>query len=159
MEEQRFMEGARVVKYGDIGDTFHVILEGEAKVLAPDGRVVNRLRLGGVFRGVAPLLRGDLAPRRWAPHGDGRGRDPDADAGALAPGVPRADRARARRIGCDAEARGFAAPAARSPARPPSRIGGTPSTSCERSSPVARYRYVSRRSSGRLCHTSMHASA
>ena len=57
MEEQRFMEGARVVKFGDVGDTFYVILEGEAKVLAPDGRAVNRLRPGEFF-GEISLLDG-----------------------------------------------------------------------------------------------------
>jgi CRP-like cAMP-binding protein len=57
MEEQRFMEGGSVVKYGDVGDTFFVILEGEAKVMAPSGRVVNRLRPGEFF-GEISLLDG-----------------------------------------------------------------------------------------------------
>ena len=57
MEEHRFMEGASVVKYGDIGDTFYVILEGEAKVTAPTGRVVNHLRPGEFF-GEISLLDG-----------------------------------------------------------------------------------------------------
>ena len=57
MEEQRFMEGASIVKHGDIGDTFYVILEGEAKVLAPNGRIVNHLRPGEFF-GEISLLDG-----------------------------------------------------------------------------------------------------
>jgi CRP-like cAMP-binding protein len=56
-EEQRFMEGARVVREGDIGDTFYVILEGEAKVVTSSGRVVNRLRPGDFF-GEISLLDG-----------------------------------------------------------------------------------------------------
>lgn len=56
-EQQRFMEGSRVVREGDIGDTFYVILEGEAKVTSPSGRVVNRLRPGDFF-GEISLLDG-----------------------------------------------------------------------------------------------------
>jgi CRP-like cAMP-binding protein len=56
-EEQRYMEGSRVVREGDIGDTFYVILEGEAKVTARSGRVVNRLRPGDFF-GEISLLDG-----------------------------------------------------------------------------------------------------
>ncbi|MGZ5291194.1 MAG: cyclic nucleotide-binding domain-containing protein [Actinomycetota bacterium] len=55
--EQRYMEGARVVRAGDIGDTFYVILEGQAKVVSPAGRVVNRLRPGDFF-GEISLLDG-----------------------------------------------------------------------------------------------------
>lgn len=57
MEEQRFMEGASVVRYGDIGDTFYVIVEGEAKVLGRNGRTVNHLRPGEFF-GEISLLDG-----------------------------------------------------------------------------------------------------
>ena len=57
MAEQRFMEGASVVKHGDVGDTFYVIVEGEAKVVAPGGRVVHRLRPGEFF-GEISLLDG-----------------------------------------------------------------------------------------------------
>lgn len=57
IEEQRYMEGARVVREGDIGDTFYVILEGEAKVLSRSGRTVNRLRPGDFF-GEISLLDG-----------------------------------------------------------------------------------------------------
>jgi CRP-like cAMP-binding protein len=56
-EEQRFMEGSRVVREGDIGDTFYVILEGQANVLSASGRVVNRLRPGDFF-GEISLLDG-----------------------------------------------------------------------------------------------------
>jgi len=56
-EQQRFMEGSRVVREGDIGDTFYVILEGEAKVTGRSGRVVNRLRPGDFF-GEISLLDG-----------------------------------------------------------------------------------------------------
>jgi CRP/FNR family transcriptional regulator, cyclic AMP receptor protein len=56
-EEVRFMEGATVVRQGDAGDTFFVILQGEAKVAGPSGRVVNRLRPGEFF-GEISLLDG-----------------------------------------------------------------------------------------------------
>lgn len=56
-EHVRFMEGATVVRQGDAGDTFFVILEGEAKVAGPSGRVVNRLRPGEFF-GEISLLDG-----------------------------------------------------------------------------------------------------
>jgi CRP-like cAMP-binding protein len=57
MGEERYMEGARIVRDGDIGDTFYVILEGEAKVVSPTGRTVNRLRPGDYF-GEISLLDG-----------------------------------------------------------------------------------------------------
>ena len=56
-EEQRYMEGSRVVRDGDIGDTFYVVLQGEAKVTSPSGRVVNRVRPGDFF-GEISLLDG-----------------------------------------------------------------------------------------------------
>jgi CRP-like cAMP-binding protein len=56
-EEQRFMEGSRIVREGDIGDTFYVILEGQANVVNASGRVVNRLRPGDFF-GEISLLDG-----------------------------------------------------------------------------------------------------
>jgi CRP-like cAMP-binding protein len=56
-EEQRYMEGARVVREGDVGDTFYVILEGQANVVSGSGRVVNRLRPGDFF-GEISLLDG-----------------------------------------------------------------------------------------------------
>lgn len=51
------MEGARVVREGDVGDTFYVIHEGQAKVVNASGRVVNRLRPGDFF-GEISLLDG-----------------------------------------------------------------------------------------------------
>ena len=57
MGEERLMEGAIVVREGDEGDTFYVILAGEAKVLARKGRVVNHLRPGDFF-GEISLLDG-----------------------------------------------------------------------------------------------------
>lgn len=56
-EESRFMEGAKVVRQGDSGDAFFVILEGEAKVLGPSGRVLSRL-LPGEYFGEISLLDG-----------------------------------------------------------------------------------------------------
>jgi CRP-like cAMP-binding protein len=56
-EHQRYMEGARVVRHDDVGDTFYVILEGEAKVVGSSGRTVNRLRPGEFF-GEISLLDG-----------------------------------------------------------------------------------------------------
>jgi len=55
--EERLMEGATIVREGDIGDTFYVILEGEAKVTSASGRVVNRMRPGDFF-GEISLLDG-----------------------------------------------------------------------------------------------------
>ena len=56
-EPERIMDGATIVREGDIGDTFYVILEGEAKVVASSGRVVNRLYPGDFF-GEISLLDG-----------------------------------------------------------------------------------------------------
>ncbi|HSJ51882.1 MAG TPA: cyclic nucleotide-binding domain-containing protein [Actinomycetota bacterium] len=56
-EEQRYMEGSSVVREGDVGDTFYVILEGEAKVVSGGRRVVNRLQPGDFF-GEISLLDG-----------------------------------------------------------------------------------------------------
>ena len=56
-EEERMMEGATIVREGDIGDTFYVILEGEAKVSSKSGRIVNRMRPGDFF-GEISLLDG-----------------------------------------------------------------------------------------------------
>jgi CRP-like cAMP-binding protein len=52
----RFMTGARLVKQGDIGDSFYVVLTGQAKVLV-SGRTVNRLLPGEHF-GEISLLDG-----------------------------------------------------------------------------------------------------
>lgn len=51
------MEGASIVREGDKGDTFFVILEGEAKVVNRAGRVVNRVYPGDFF-GEISLLDG-----------------------------------------------------------------------------------------------------
>ena len=56
-EEQRFMSGATVVKEGEVGDTFYLILEGEAKVVHRSGRTANRLYPGDFF-GEISLLDG-----------------------------------------------------------------------------------------------------
>ena len=56
-EEQRYMDGATVVRAGDIGDTFYTILQGQAKVVSPKGRVLNRLFPGDFF-GEISLLDG-----------------------------------------------------------------------------------------------------
>jgi CRP-like cAMP-binding protein len=57
MQEVRYMEGASVVKEGQEGDSFYVILQGEAKVVGPEGTAVNRL-LPGDFFGEISLLDG-----------------------------------------------------------------------------------------------------
>ena len=56
-EEQRYMDGATIVRADDIGDTFYTILEGQAKVVSPKGRVLNRLYPGDFF-GEISLLDG-----------------------------------------------------------------------------------------------------
>jgi len=56
-EEQRYMDGATIVRVGDIGDTFYTILGGQAKVVSPKGRVLNRLFPGDFF-GEISLLDG-----------------------------------------------------------------------------------------------------
>jgi CRP-like cAMP-binding protein len=57
MKEVRYMEGAPVVKEGQEGDSFYVIVQGEAKVVGPEGTAVNRL-LPGDFFGEISLLDG-----------------------------------------------------------------------------------------------------
>ncbi len=51
------MEGASIVREGEPGDAAFVILEGEAKVVRPGGRVIHRL-LPGDFFGEISLLDG-----------------------------------------------------------------------------------------------------
>jgi CRP-like cAMP-binding protein len=55
-EEQRFEEGASLAEEGKPGDTFYVLLEGEAKVLRR-GRRIARL-LPGDFFGEIALIDG-----------------------------------------------------------------------------------------------------
>ena len=57
MDEQRFMEGATIVRQGEPGDTFYVIIEGEAKVTDAKGRVLSRL-IPGDFFGEISLMDG-----------------------------------------------------------------------------------------------------
>ncbi len=57
MEEVRYMGGASIVKEGDEGDAFYVIMQGQARVENAKGRVVNRL-LPGDFFGEISLLDG-----------------------------------------------------------------------------------------------------
>ena len=57
MDEQRFMEGASIVRQGEPGDTFYVIVEGEAKVKDPKGRTLSRL-IPGDFFGEISLMDG-----------------------------------------------------------------------------------------------------
>lgn len=58
-DEMRFMGGHSVVRAGDPGDTLFVILEGQAKVVGRNGRVVTRL-LPGDFFGEVSLLDGGV---------------------------------------------------------------------------------------------------
>lgn len=55
-EVARFMAGATLVKQGDIGDSFYVVLTGQAKVVA-NGRTINRMVPGDHF-GEISLLDG-----------------------------------------------------------------------------------------------------
>lgn len=54
----RFMPGATIVKQGAIGDSFYVVLIGEAKVVV-GGRTVNRLRPGDHFGEISLLDGGE----------------------------------------------------------------------------------------------------
>jgi CRP-like cAMP-binding protein len=57
MDEQRFMEGATIVRQGEPGDTFYVIIQGEAKVKDANGRTLSRL-IPGDFFGEISLMDG-----------------------------------------------------------------------------------------------------
>jgi CRP-like cAMP-binding protein len=57
VDEQRFMAGATIVRQGEPGDTFYVIVEGEAKVKDPNGRTLSRL-IPGDFFGEISLMDG-----------------------------------------------------------------------------------------------------
>jgi CRP/FNR family transcriptional regulator, cyclic AMP receptor protein len=52
----RFMEGATIVKQGVVGDSFYVVLQGQAKV-SVNGRVINHVLPGDHF-GEISLLDG-----------------------------------------------------------------------------------------------------
>lgn len=56
-KEARFMQGAKVVTQGEEGESFYVVLEGQAKVVNGGGKVLNRL-LPGEFFGEISLLDG-----------------------------------------------------------------------------------------------------
>jgi CRP-like cAMP-binding protein len=51
------MSGVTIVRAGEPGSSFFMILEGEAKVVSPTGRTLNRL-LPGDFFGEISLLDG-----------------------------------------------------------------------------------------------------
>ncbi len=55
-EVARFMAGATLVKQGEVGDSFYVVLTGQAKVVA-NGRTLNHLLPGDHF-GEISLLDG-----------------------------------------------------------------------------------------------------
>jgi CRP-like cAMP-binding protein len=57
MDEQRFMESATIVRQGEPGDTFYVLVEGEAKVKDANGRTLSRL-IPGDFFGEISLMDG-----------------------------------------------------------------------------------------------------
>lgn len=57
-EMANFMEGAKVVKEGDAGDSFYVVLVGEAKV-SVKGRTVHRLLPGDHFGEISLLDGGE----------------------------------------------------------------------------------------------------
>jgi CRP/FNR family cyclic AMP-dependent transcriptional regulator len=55
--EERYMEGAKIVRAGELGDSFYVIVEGEASVEDVRGKTVNHL-VPGDFFGEISLLDG-----------------------------------------------------------------------------------------------------
>jgi len=57
MDEQRFMEGATIVRKGEPGDTFYVLIEGEAKVTDENGKRLAQL-IPGDFFGEISLMDG-----------------------------------------------------------------------------------------------------
>jgi CRP-like cAMP-binding protein len=59
MKEVRYMEGASIVRAGEEGDSFFILLEGEASVIDRTGNEVNRL-LPGDFFGEISLLDGGV---------------------------------------------------------------------------------------------------
>jgi CRP-like cAMP-binding protein len=59
MKEVRYMEGASIVRAGEEGDSFFILLEGEAIVVDESGNELNRL-LPGEFFGEISLLDGGV---------------------------------------------------------------------------------------------------
>jgi CRP-like cAMP-binding protein len=59
MQEVRYMEGASVVKEGEPGDSFYILVEGQAKVVHKNGRVMNRLLPGHSFGEISLLDGGE----------------------------------------------------------------------------------------------------
>jgi CRP-like cAMP-binding protein len=57
MKPERYMESATIVREGEPGDTFYVIMEGEAKVQNRGGRMLARL-IPGDFFGEISLMDG-----------------------------------------------------------------------------------------------------
>ena len=57
MDEQRFMEGATIVRKGEPGETFYVLVEGEAKVTDENGKRLAQL-IPGDFFGEISLMDG-----------------------------------------------------------------------------------------------------
>lgn len=57
MDEQRYMEGATIVRKGEPGDTFYVLVEGEAKVTDENGKRLAQL-IPGDFFGEISLMDG-----------------------------------------------------------------------------------------------------
>jgi CRP-like cAMP-binding protein len=57
--EERYMEGARIVRQGEEGDSFFIIVEGQARVANRSGKTVNEL-LPGDFFGEISLLDGGV---------------------------------------------------------------------------------------------------
>jgi CRP-like cAMP-binding protein len=58
-EVERFMAGASIVREGVVGDSFYVVLTGQAKVVV-NGRTLNRLLPGDHFGEISLL---DSGPR------------------------------------------------------------------------------------------------
>jgi CRP/FNR family transcriptional regulator, cyclic AMP receptor protein len=57
--EERYMEGARIVRQGEEGDSFFIIVEGQARVANRSGKTLNEL-LPGDFFGEISLLDGGV---------------------------------------------------------------------------------------------------
>jgi CRP-like cAMP-binding protein len=55
--EQRYMEGAKIVREGEEGDSFFMIVEGQARVVDANGKTINNL-VPGDFFGEISLLDG-----------------------------------------------------------------------------------------------------